>query len=175
MNPLDLEVRELFAGEEAALEALASAVGLSLSVARERARPEARLLVAVLDGCVVGFLLASSLPPEFEVLDVGVESSLRRRGVGRLLVEESLRRGAREGVESVFLEVRPSNVAALALYRRLGFEDFDVRRRYYADGEDAWVLRLDLRALALGSGGEPLPASKIRGFEDFDVRRPGKL
>jgi ribosomal-protein-alanine N-acetyltransferase len=43
-----------------------------------------------------------------------------------------------------FLEVRPSNAAARALYERAGFRDAGLRARYYQDGEDALVMRCDL-------------------------------
>lgn len=139
-----LEVRDLRAGEESLVEALAESVGLSLSVARERARPESRLLVAASTSGLSGFLSAWSLPPELEILDVGVALHARRAGIGRALVTEALRRASLEGALRVFLEVRPTNGPALGLYRSLGFEQFDQRRRYYADGEDAWVLRREL-------------------------------
>ncbi len=135
------EVRVLASGEEESVEKLASAVGLSLSVERERGRSESRLLVAASEGNVVGFVVAWLLPPELEVLDVGVDPDYRRLGVGRALLGELFARAEGEGVESVFREVRASNTAALSLYRSLGFEKFDERKRYYSDGEDAWVLR----------------------------------
>lgn len=51
----------------------------------------------------------------------------------------------RDGAESVLLEVRASNAAALHLYDSLGFERVGLRRRYYADGEDAVLMTLLLR------------------------------
>lgn len=51
----------------------------------------------------------------------------------------------RDGAESVLLEVRASNEAALRLYDSLGFQRVGLRRRYYADGEDALLMTLLLR------------------------------
>ena len=60
-----------------------------------------------------------------------------------------LERAGASGVHEAFLEVRPSDLAAIRLYQRLGFEQIGIRRGYYQapDGrEDAIVLKLDLRS-----------------------------
>ena len=49
-------------------------------------------------------------------------------------------------LEALVLEVRPSNKSACKLYRRLGFSEVGIRKRYYSDGEDALVLKLPLGA-----------------------------
>jgi ribosomal-protein-alanine N-acetyltransferase len=74
---------------------------------------------------------------EVEILLVAVVPHARRRGVGRALVEALL---ADAGARRAHLEVRASNRAAIALYERTGFVAAGVRKRYYADGEDALVM-----------------------------------
>jgi len=69
-------------------------------------------------------------------------------GFGRRLLEHMLERAAASGIGEAFLEVRPSNLAAIRLYQHLGFEQIGIRRGYYQapDGrEDAIVLKLNLR------------------------------
>ena len=69
-------------------------------------------------------------------------------GFGCRLLEHLLERAAASGVNEAFLEVRPSNLAAIRLYQRLGFEQIGIRRGYHQapDGrEDAIVLKLELR------------------------------
>ena len=64
------------------------------------------------------------------------------------LLEHLLERAGGAGVAEAFLEVRPSNLAAIRLYQRLGFEQIGIRRGYYQapDGrEDAIVLKRELR------------------------------
>ncbi|HEY8427144.1 MAG TPA: ribosomal protein S18-alanine N-acetyltransferase [Sandaracinaceae bacterium] len=77
---------------------------------------------------------------EGELLTVGVEPAARRRGLGRALVERVQASARERGVRWLTLEVRRGNAAAVALYEALGFATIDVRRRYYADGEDALVM-----------------------------------
>lgn len=77
------------------------------------------------------------------VTNVAVDPAWRRRGVGKRLFGYVLQEAAKEGVESLTLEVRPSNEAALALYRSFGLEEQGRRRHYYSDnGEDALILWL---------------------------------
>jgi ribosomal-protein-alanine N-acetyltransferase len=81
---------------------------------------------------------------EMEILDVAVLPSSRRRGVARFLVSLALRRAARAGAGTAFLEVRAGNSGARALYAGLGFREAGVRRSYYREPvEDAVLMRLE--------------------------------
>lgn len=90
-----------------------------------------------------GLVLARVVADEAEILTLAVLPDARRRGVGRRLVDVALAAAAAKGAETLFLEVARANEAAQALYATLGFRQVGVRPRYYADGEDALVLRLN--------------------------------
>ena len=74
---------------------------------------------------------------EAHVINVAVAPAERRRGIGRALVQTLLAYAREHAIAKVLLEVRAGNSAAIGLYRSLGFAEFNVRRRYYPDGEDA--------------------------------------
>ena len=97
---------------------------------------------------LVGFALSRHAAGEAEVLSVAVTKSERGKGVGRDLMNAHLARLAAAGVTSVFLEVEPGNLSALALYRRLGFETVGERKDYYrkagAPAASALTLRCNL-------------------------------
>lgn len=100
------------------------------------------------DERVAGYGIMSMGGGEAHILNICVRGDLRCRGIGRSLLEYLLDRSRASGMQEAFLEVRPSNVAAIRLYQAVGFEQIGVRRGYYqAPGgrEDAAVLRLDLR------------------------------
>jgi len=106
------------------------------------ARDDRRCLVArEVDGhLVVGFAVGLRQLDEVHVLDIAVAAAMRRRGIGHRLLTELIRQERADGADGVTLEVRRSNVAAIALYRRLGFTVEGERPRYYPDGEDALLL-----------------------------------
>ena len=94
-------------------------------------------------GKVIGYGILSVAAGEAHLLNLVLSASARGMGNGRRLLEHltDLARGA--GVDGMYLEVRPSNLRALALYERAGFEAIGRRRGYYrARGgtEDAVVL-----------------------------------
>jgi len=85
---------------------------------------------------------------EAHILNLCVSEMYRCRGVGRRLLGSLIERAAAAGMADAFLEVRPSNTAAIRLYLALGFEQVGMRRGYYqaANGrEDAAVLKRALR------------------------------
>ena len=98
---------------------------------------------------VAGYGVMSLGAGEMHVLNLCIAEEHRGRGFGRRMLEHLLEHGAAAGMLDAFLEVRPSNCAALALYRSLGFVQIGMRRGYYQalnGREDACVLKLTLRA-----------------------------
>lgn len=84
---------------------------------------------------------------EGHLLNLSIAAARQRHGHGSALLGEAMRLARRRGAQQLFLEVRPSNGGAKALYERFGFRQVAVRRGYYpAHGgrEDALVLALDL-------------------------------
>jgi ribosomal-protein-alanine N-acetyltransferase len=94
---------------------------------------------------VAGYGILSVAAGEAHVLNICVDPDYRRLGYGDQLLEELLARARAASVKEVFLEVRPSNVNALSLYRKKGFRQIAHRRAYYQaryGREDAAVLSL---------------------------------
>ncbi len=79
------------------------------------------------------------------VISLAVLPEYRRRGIATRLMEAALRSLRDEyGAREVYLEVRVSNTPAINLYRKLGFRIIHVIPRYYADGEDAYLMAREL-------------------------------
>ena len=96
---------------------------------------------------IVGYFLMSIAAGEAHVLNVCVAPELQGRGHGRRLLHALLNLARGRGVARVFLEVRPSNAHAIALYHAEGFNEIGRRPRYYParDGrEDALVMAMEL-------------------------------
>lgn len=79
------------------------------------------------------------------VMTIGVEGANRRRGIGQLLLTALTDRARELGAVSMLLEVAVDNDAAIALYRRAGFEQIGLRKRYYQpEDTDAYTMQLTL-------------------------------
>jgi [ribosomal protein S18]-alanine N-acetyltransferase len=88
-----------------------------------------------------GFLVAQCGGPEWELENVAVAAGCRRRRVGSALVSMLFDAARNAGAERIVLEVRASNVGAIALYQRAGFEQLGRRPGYYRNpSEDALIL-----------------------------------
>lgn len=102
--------------------------------------PYTEALLALSDGVPVGYLITALIPPEGELLRIGVLPSHRRRGIARALLGlhlASLPQGT-----ALYLEVRESNTGAAALYTSVGFQKVGVRKNYYkSPTENAILMR----------------------------------
>ncbi|KAF3976949.1 MAG: ribosomal protein S18-alanine N-acetyltransferase [Methylococcales symbiont of Iophon sp. n. MRB-2018] len=99
---------------------------------------------------IVGYSIVSMAVGEAHIMNICVDPDVQKQGVGAKLLENMIDR-ARKKAETIFLEVRPSNEAAISLYKKRGFNEIGVRKGYYpaVDGvrEDAVMLALDLATL----------------------------
>ena len=101
-------------------------------------RPFAHLWVArTAQRRVAAFLIAWHVVDEVHVLNVATAPTVRRQGHGLALMDHTIEFAREHDARHMLLEVRRSNAAAIALYRRLGFFAMGLRRDYYPDGEDA--------------------------------------
>ncbi|HSM97901.1 MAG TPA: ribosomal protein S18-alanine N-acetyltransferase [Gallionella sp.] len=92
------------------------------------------------DGEIRGYAVLRPVLDEAELLNIGVAAAQQRKGLGRAMLLEMLDMACEMNLLRVFLEVRASNVAAIALYRSAGFAGIGVRRDYYRNAsgsEDA--------------------------------------
>jgi ribosomal-protein-alanine N-acetyltransferase len=95
----------------------------------------------------VGHGILSVAAGESHLLNVCVHPDFQGHGFGRILVEHLLERARKGQASTIFLEVRPSNVAACELYDKLGFNEVGIRENYYPSNvgrEDALVLAKEL-------------------------------
>jgi len=100
----------------------------------------ARLVVAEGAGQVIGYFCRWLVADEVHILDVAVHPAYRRRGVGKLLLQEILTEARQNRARTASLEVRVGNQPAIALYQAFGFQQVAVRRQYYENGEDAFLM-----------------------------------
>jgi len=106
--------------------------------------------VLVEDEQIIAYSVAMLIPDEIHLLNLTVALTRGRRGIGRWMLLKLIESAQAQGLNSMLLEVRPSNTAAQALYRTMGFEPIGLRRRYYPNfnntREDGIVMRCRIDA-----------------------------
>ena len=92
--------------------------------------------VATDGGEVIAYVIGKIIPPEGEIYRIAVREARRGRGIGYRLLSYALKTERGRGLESVFLEVREKNTAAIALYSSFGFKEIALRKNYYKNPTD---------------------------------------
>ena len=151
MTALAIEIRSLSLsdlGDVEAIEQRAYRTPWSRTMfAAELAKPTSICLGAYEDDRLVGYTINSRYVDAWHVMNVAVAPDHRRRGIARMLLERLFELTSSDERRGYTLEVRVSNVGAIALYERIGFVARGVRRGYYTDNrEDALIMWRDARA-----------------------------
>ncbi len=93
---------------------------------------------------LAGYIICRSHENSCHVLNLCIATALQGKGYGQYLLKNRLDALQATPIDSVTLEVRRSNLSAMHLYQKLGFEKVRIKRGYYRDGqsiEDAIVLK----------------------------------
>ena len=108
---------------------------------REATHELATYIVGELDGKIIAYAGAWVSFNQAEVMSVAVDPDFRGQGVGTLLFGELIKAVKARGATAITLEVRPSNTAAIKLYKNFGLKSVGRRKGYYIDnGEDALIM-----------------------------------
>lgn len=142
-------IREMTAGDVPAIAKLEQICFLDPwsenSIASELNNRLSYWLIAEIDGCVAGYVGSQSVLDMTDMMNIAVSPDFRRQGVAEALVTALMDALTRRGMIGLMLEVRVSNVPAIALYEKLGFKEVGRRRNYYRNPrEDALIMRKEL-------------------------------
>ncbi len=113
-----------------------------------------RYLAALAGGQIVGYCGLMCLGQTADIQTIAVVPAWEGRGIGRELMRLMLQDARSRGAREVLLEVRADNPRAQELYERAGFSRIHVRKKYYRDGVDAWVMRLEFPPVVNASGSD---------------------
>ncbi len=113
-----------------------------------RSSYESRLsswFVAEEQGVIVGYVGSEAVLDSADIMNIAVAPEYRRQGIAQKLTDALIDHLKTKGIKSLLLEVRVSNLSAIALYEKLGFVVAGRRPRYYTNPrEDAYVMRKEL-------------------------------
>jgi ribosomal-protein-alanine N-acetyltransferase len=80
---------------------------------------------------LVGFYMAEMAGPDFTLMDICIAPQYQGKGYAKLLIENLIEEANNRSAESIFLEVRVSNLSAIGLYEKCGFNEMGIRKDYY--------------------------------------------
>ena len=107
----------------------------------ESAAADTIFFVFLEDGEILGYAGLQVVSPEGFVTNIAVKETARGRGIGRALVDALLAFGKEQNLAFISLEVRESNLPAISLYTKCGFNDVGKRKNFYENPkEDAKIL-----------------------------------
>lgn len=101
-------------------------------------------LVSLIGDEVVGYLQCWYSFDEADLINIAVKSSHKREGIAHAMMLYLIETLRQKGITNIFLEVRVSNLPAQKLYESFRFKIVNRRKRYYINGEDAFIMSLDL-------------------------------
>ena len=111
------------------------------SVASELENPLSLWLIAEEDGAVCGYVGSQTVLDETDMMNIAVRPDCRRKGIAAALIAELVSRLKARGSRILRLEVRESNLPAIALYKAMGFTQLGLRKNYYRNPkENALIL-----------------------------------
>jgi [ribosomal protein S18]-alanine N-acetyltransferase len=96
------------------------------------------------DSIVAGYIVFWLLFDECQILNLAVDTSHRGMGHAKRLVRQAVKMAVKADLRKVTLEVRKSNQPAIELYQGLGFTIRHVRKAFYSNGEDAYVMGIEI-------------------------------
>ena len=93
---------------------------------------------------IIGYIGLWFLGDQFQIKTIATDRHFQGQGCASQLMEYALEKSEELHYQNVNLEVRVSNVKAIALYQKFGFKNVAVRKRYYSNGEDAYLMIKEL-------------------------------
>ena len=98
-------------------------------------------LLCRLNNKIIGYFFSKNVKNEYHVLNFALKKNYQHRGYGKLFFNIIINEYILDG--SVFLEVKRSNLTAIHFYKKFNFKEIGFKKKYYSDGEDAIIMRLN--------------------------------
>ena len=106
--------------------------------------PKTLAYLLTIDEQVLGYFVATHSPDSVDLLNICIHPEYQHQGLGTQLFDYLIQQLQALSLNTIFIEVRASNKSTLLFYQKLGFKVIDSRKKYYSNGEDAKILRLQI-------------------------------
>lgn len=102
--------------------------------------PYSKFYVAIKDSTLVGYTIIRYMHGTGHILNLATHPDFRHKGIGKKMLQYLIDTSKETKIESLFLEVRDSNIIAQKLYLSFGFKIYAVKKKYYINGENALLM-----------------------------------
>jgi ribosomal-protein-alanine N-acetyltransferase len=102
--------------------------------------------ILFLDDKIAGYIIYHIILDEAEILNIVIDNKFKKQNLGKYLLEQTLNNISEQGIKTIFLEVGEKNIPAINLYIKFGFEQYNIRNNYYKNGENAILMKRQLKA-----------------------------
>ncbi|BBB31988.1 ribosomal-protein-alanine N-acetyltransferase [Thermotomaculum hydrothermale] len=99
-----------------------------------------KFILAYYQNKIVGYICFSTVLDECHILNVAVHPDFRKNGIAQKMIDALFEEREKSGIKFYYLEVRVNNIPAINFYKKNGFKELGLRKKYYQDGTDAFVM-----------------------------------
>ena len=113
-------------------------------------------LVGEVQGKIAGYVMTRIIPVHADLASMAVHPAYKRKGIASALLKETEARVLAYGVSAITLEVRRTNAAGMAFWGSMGFTPFGIQPGFYEDGEEAILMRKEIRGVSFRIETDPI-------------------
>ena len=110
----------------------------------ELKNPNSKYFVAKCDNTILGFGGIWKAVDVMHITDICVRKKFRQQGIATLLLKELIAETKKQNITSITLEVKTTNIPAQNLYSKFGFEILGIRKKYYKNRDDAYIMTMEV-------------------------------
>ena len=110
----------------------------------ELKNPNSKYILALEKDNIVGFGGIWKAVDDIHITNIVVKKSLRKNGIGSMLLNKLIELSKKENINSITLEVNTKNIPAIKLYEKYGFKNVGIRKKYYNGTDDAVIMTMEV-------------------------------
>jgi len=100
--------------------------------------------VLYIDKIIAGYIIYHIVIDEAEILNIVIDNKFKRQKLGKYLLEQTINDISQKNIKTIFLEVGEKNIPAINLYLQFGLKQYNIRKNYYKNGENAILMKKSL-------------------------------
>lgn len=138
-----VEITDFKRLHEIEVQIFPSPCSMDLIIGDFQNNPYSRYFKLIYDDEIIGYVGVWVLMEDAQIVTIGIDPRYQGQGFGRYLLNFIINYLKEEGCQRITLEVRVNNIRAISLYHSFGFNEVAIRKQYYENGDDAYLMLLE--------------------------------